>query len=260
MHKLATDALLFDIEKTYEYILSIRVRPDGFSFLILSNNQPVASKTIQQKISSSRLISRHFAEWIESEDILQRPFSKTSIVVFSEGFSLIPDEYFEETLKTEISNLLFNEDEETEIAVNSISTFKTRLLFTLPEGLNKVIQDKIGECEIIHPVKTILNHIPKIKKKNGLILLFNKNSFFTVLFTPDKILLANNFKMAHATDVVFYVLSILKQHNIKPAETELFITETEEKYSETEKALLPYFSTIQNLRLVSFLGVEEVNK
>ncbi len=259
MHKLATDTSLFDIEKTYEYILSIRVRPDGFSFLILSNNQPVASKTIQQKISSSRLISRHFAEWIESEDILQKPFRKTSIIVFAEGFSLVPEEYFEETLKTEITNLLYNENEQTEIAVNSVSKFKTRLLFTLPEGLNKVIQDKIGECEIIHPIKTILNHIPEIKKEYGIILLFNKNSFFTILFTPSKILLANSFKMAHETDVVFYVLSILKQHNIKPAETELFITETEEKYLETEKALLPYFSTIQNLQLVSFLGVKKEN-
>lgn len=256
MHELVTDKLLFDIEKTYEYSLSIQVRPDGFSFSVLYNNHPIAFKAIQLKISSNALITRHFTEWIEREELLQKPYKKISILVFTENYTLIPEKYFKEASKTEISKLLFNEIEPPEIAVNSISSYKTRLIFTLPQGMNKVIQEKIGECEIIHPVKIILTNIPETEKANGLILLFNKNSFYTLLFNKSKILLANTFKMAHATDVVFYLLTILKQFDIKSAETELFITHTVNNSTETTKALLPYFSTIRSLELAHFLPME----
>jgi len=259
MHEIATDNSLFDIEKTYEYILSIQVRLDGFSFSILSNNQLIAFKSVQLKISSNTLITRHFAEWAEQEELLQKPFNKTSIVIFSEKFSLIPENYFQDTLKTEIPKLLFGENDEPEIAVNSISKLKTRLIFTLPKGLNKIIREKIGECEIIHPVKTILNNLPETINKNGLVLLFTKNNFYAVLFNKESILLANNFKAAHTTDVVFYLLTMLKQLNIKTSETDLFITKSANKLSGVKDALQPYFKNITGLKLTPFLSGQEIN-
>lgn len=256
MHELVTDNPLFDLEKTYEYILSIQVRLDGFSFSVLLGNQLIAFKPVQLKISSHTLITRHFAEWVAAEELLQKPFKKISIVVFSNSFSLIPEEYFQESLKTEVSKLLFNENDEPEIAVNSISKLKTRLIFTLPQGLNKVIQEKIGECEIIHPVKIVLNSLPETDK-NGLVLLFSKNSFYAVLYNESNILLANSFNTAHASDVVFYLLTMLKQLGIQPSETGLFITESANKPLQIEDALHPYFGNINTLQLTPFLTKPE---
>jgi hypothetical protein len=258
MHELVTDNSLFDLEKTYEYILSIQVRLDGFSFSILSNNQLVAFKSVQLKISSNSLITRHFTEWIKTEELLQKPFKKISIVIFSEKFSLIPEDYFQESLKTEISKLLFDRDDKPEIAVNSISKLKTRLIFTLPKGLNSVIQENIGECEIIHPVKTVLNNLPETDK-NGLVLLFNKNSFYAVLYNGNKVLVANSFKTTHATDVVFYLLTMLKQLEIQTSEIALFITESANKLPGIEAALQPYFTNINELKLTPFLSESEIN-
>jgi hypothetical protein len=258
MHNLVTDRLLFDIEKTYEYILSIQVRLDGFSFSILSNNQSIAFKSVQLKISSNTLITRHFAEWTEQEELLQKPFKKISIVIFTEKFSLIPDDFFKESLKIEISELLFGENYETEIAVNSISKFGTRLIFALPKGLNKVILEKFGECEIIHPVKTVLNNLPETEK-NGLVLLLNKNSFYAVLYNSNNILLANSFYTAHATDVVFYLLTMLKQFGIQTSQTGLFIADSINKLPKVEDALQPYFENINSLKLTPFLLEQEIN-
>ena len=147
----------FDIEKTYEYILSIQVSLDGFSFSILSQheNEILAFSTNQLKISSTALIARRFNDWLESEELLKKPFKKIRVVVFSQKFTLIPEEYFREGLKQEIPPLLFGEDDEHEIAENAIGELATRLIFALPTGLNKVISEQIGECEIVHPVKII---------------------------------------------------------------------------------------------------------
>ena len=253
MHDLVTEES-FDLEKTYEYILSIQVSLDGFSFSILSpsTKKIVASKRTQLKISSSSLISRRFNDWVESEELLQKSFKKVHIIVFSKKFTLIPEKYFHDTLKREIPQFLFEGNNDSEIAENSIEKIKTRLLFALPAGLNDVILKQIGECEIAHPVKIVLNNLPEKEKENGLILLFDAKCFYIILFNKNKILLANNFRMAHANDVVYYVLTTLKQLEISTSETDLFIIETINKLQGVEDFLQPYFLEIKKLELAEF--------
>ncbi len=246
----------FDIEKTYEYILSIQVSLDGFSFSILSQHESeiLAFRTNKIKISSTALIARRFNDWLESEELLKKLFKKIRVVVFSQKFTLIPEEYFREGLKQEIPPLLFGEDDEQEIAENIVGEIATKFIFALPAGLNKVISEQIGECEIVHPIKIILSNLPETGKENGLILLFDAKNFYLVIFKKDKVLLANNFKMSHVNDVVYYVLTALKQLEIPISKTDLFITESVNKLSGIEESLKSYFTEIKELNLTQFLS------
>ena len=244
----------FDVEKTYEYILSIQVSLDGFSFSVLSQHDDkiLAFKTIQLKISSTSLIPRRFDDWLKSEDLLQKPFKKIRVIVFSEKFTLIPETYFNDILKQEIPPLLFEENSESEVVENIISKLKTRLIFALPVGLNSVITEQIGECEIVHPVKIILNNLPEIGKEKGLILLFDVKDFYLILFDKEKVLLTNSFKMTHVNDVVYYVLTTLKQLEISTSATNLFVINSINKLPKIENSLQPYFSEIKGLELAPF--------
>ncbi len=246
----------FDIEKTYEYILSIQVSLDGFSFSVLSQHEDklLAFKSNQLKISSTSLIPRRFDDWLKSEEFLKKPFKKIRVVVFSQKFTLIPEEYFQDGLKQEIPPLLFGEDDEQEIAENVIGELATRLIFALPKGLNKVISEQIGEYEIVHPIKIILSNLPETGKENGLILLFDAKNFYVVLHGKNKVLLTNSFKMTHVNDVVYYVLTILKQMEISTSKTDIFIIESVNKLSGIEESLKPYFTEIKELKLISFLS------
>lgn len=260
MYDLVTDKS-FDLEKTYEYILSIQVSLNGFSFSILSSAEDkiLAFKTIRLKISNSALISRRFKEWLESEEILKKPFKKVRIIVFSKHFTLVPEKYSHNNLKLEIPKLLFEENTDLEVAENVISTLKTRLLFTLPNGLNSIVQQQIGECEIIHPVKIILNKLPKTEKENGLVLLFDTNDFYLILFNKSKVILTNSYKIANKNDALYYILTTLKQVSVALSQTELYLTESEYNLSEYKESLQPYFKEIRNLKLTAFLsGLETV--
>lgn len=258
MHDLVTDKS-FDIEKTYTYILSIQVSLNGFSFSILSTEEDkvLAFKTTQLKISNFLLISRRFDDWIESEKMLQKPYKKVRIIVFSEHFTLVPENYFNKELKLEIPQHLFTENCDLEVAENAISILKTRVLFTLPDELNDVIQKKIGECEIVHPTKILLNNLPKTEKENGLVLLFGVHDFYFVLFNKKKILLANNFKIASKNDALYYILSTLKQLSVLTSQTEIYLTDSQYNSSEYNDSLLPYFKGIENLKLTTFLSNPE---
>ena len=242
---------LFELEKTYEYILSIQVSLGGFSFSVLSENKIIAYKKTQLKISSASLISRRFNDWIESENLLQKTFKKVQIIVFTENFTLVPEKYFSDNSKIKMPEFLFEESDDAEIAVNSIVKTKSRLLFTLPTGINEVINKQIGECEIAHPLKIVLNNLPEINKENGLVLFFDKNNFYIVLHKKNKILLTNTFKTGHANDVIYYVLATFKQLEISTSKTILFLTTTNSNPPEITDLLQPYFSEIKSLNFIA---------
>lgn len=240
----------FDIEKTSEYILSIQVNLDGFSFLVA---HPVEKKILAfqyspVKSSNEILISRYFKEWIFSNDIFQKNFQKISVVVFSNKFSPIPEIFYHERLKNEIQDVLFGKNGETEIAENYIEKLKARLIFALPKGLNELVNQFFGECEIIHPLKLVLKNLPSVHKKYGIALLINTNNFYAVIYNENDVLLVNNFNIAHVNDVVYFVLNTLQQLKISVPETDLFLAGVNNNLPLFSSALQPYFENVAELK------------
>ncbi|NQU54940.1 MAG: DUF3822 family protein [Bacteroidetes bacterium] len=242
MFEFVTDES-FDLEKTYEYILSIQVCLDGFSFSVVcpTENRLLAFKSTSLKISSNSLIARNFKEWATSEALLQKPFKKIRIVVFSNKYTLIPEQYSNKELKLEIPKILFDENNELEIAENVINKLEARLVFALPAGINRIFTEQFGECEIIHPLKVIANQHSNAEKGLSLLLILDSENIYITLFNKNTVLLSNSFKQAHANDVVYYVLTVLKQLEIEPQTTELLYIGKSEIENDAINVLKKYF-------------------
>ncbi len=243
MHELVS-AESFDLEKTYEYILSIQLSLGGFSFSakLQDDNKIMACKFVPLKISSNAVIHRHFSEWVKSEELLHRPYKKLRVIVLSEFFTLIPEIYFNEQLKNHIPEILFGNNSGFELAENIIHSLNSKLVFTLPPEINKTIQKEIGECEIVHPVKLLINNLPEIQSENGLVIFLDVENFYVVLFNHETVLLTNNFQMATANDILYYSLNILKQTGLSVQNTHLFITNINSlinNFEETMKTAFP---------------------
>ena len=241
MHEFVTDKS-FDLKKTFEYILSIQVSLDGFSFSVVcpTKNKLLVFNHTPLKISSESLITRRFNDWISSESLLSRTFKKVRVILFSKEFTLVPEKYFNSEIKAEIPDLLFENKKDTEIAENIIIDQKSRIIFSLPNGLHKVISEHFGECEIIHPIKLVANQHFKTDKEYDLNLIIETGNFYITLLKDDKIFLSNNFDYTHTNDLIYYVLTILKQLSISPKETELVYSGTL-KDKNTLSVLQKYF-------------------
>jgi len=92
-----------------------------------------------------------------------------------------------------------------------------------------------------------------------LILLFDSKNFYVFLFNKQKNLLTNSFKLAHTNDVVYYVLTTLKQMEILNSEIELFLGNTNDRFLTIKDSLKSYFDEIQNLNITPFLSENEMN-
>ena len=259
MFDFDTDAA-FDIEKTSEYILSIQVSLDGFSFSVAQpdENRMLAFRHTPLMISSEAILSRHFDAWAQAQNLLQKPFQKTRLIVFSPRFSLIPEMFYHEDMKEAVSQKLFGKDDELEIAENFIEQMKARLIFALPAGLNETAQKFFEGCKMVHPLKLILNNPPETEQDYSLSLLFDAQNFYAVLREQNRVLLVNNFKIAHIADVVYFALNTLQQLKIPPRNTELFLSGSCTDTESMANGLMPYFEKISFLKPVAKLQNPEL--
>lgn len=248
MHDLAVDKS-FNLEKTFDYILSIQVSLDGFSFSVINpiEHQLVAFKNAPLKISSNSLLARRFEEWIKTEDIFGKPFKKIRIIVFTNLFTLIPEKYTALDARKEISNLVLGNNSETEVAEIKLDNLHSTLLFSLPPGLNEIIGQYFSDYEISHPIQLVTGNGTELKDEFQLILVFDSNSFYLTLLQKDKILVNNSFIAVHANDVIYYILTVIKQFNISSHSLELSYTGITAQESKTISTLKKYFPKTKKL-------------
>ncbi len=154
----------FDLEKTNEYILSIQISLDGFSFSIVDpqENKIIAFKYTSLKISNQNLISPHFDEWIQKEDLLQKNYLKIVLIYFTGEFTLIPENLFNSQLVKEATTRLISENSGKETIINTVNGLDTaaRIVFYLPQNLKIMISRNFSSLELLHPVQLITKQIP----------------------------------------------------------------------------------------------------
>ena len=244
MHGLVTDES-FELAKTNEYILSIQVSLDGFSFSVNHPDEKrlLALKHTSLTISNERFITRRLTEWMELEELLQKSYREIRLIVASEKFILVPDSLYNAQYKRTITQPVLETDATEEIRENFIDTLNMRLLFTLPPQLRNILND----ARIIHPVKMFIEKRPAVSARNGLILWFNSGGCYLVLYNAEQIILANHFRITHENDVIYYVLTTLKQLGVSSKETQLFVAGEMAEKESMQNMFQKYFVSVDLL-------------
>jgi len=240
---------LFDLDKSQEYILSIQVSLNGFSFSVIwpADNKLLAFKTTQLKKPDKESFTQQFEEWFDSHDIFLNSFKKVRIIVFSENFSLVPEKFISEEIKRNVQTLLFSKKNNSEITERHIKLLESKLVFGVLAGLKDLLKKKLKSYQLIHPVELIIKQLPDTKEKYRLALLFNSKDLYVVLGSDNNIELVNCFKINHPNDVIYHLLASLKQTDISPKSTEIFYSGEINMEKEILTQLKNYFSSVKPL-------------
>ncbi len=240
----------FEIEKTKNYILSIQVCLDGFSFLIADPDEKkiLAFRNSAIKISNDNLLARHLKEWLESEVLLKNSFKAVRLFFYSDNFTLIPNEYFGRERQKNLTSVLFDKKSSGNFIDNKIENLGITLLFPVSQDIINVFNQFFKNIEIIHPIASILEK----GKGNLSFILSAKSSFYLIVFRNGKLVLASTYQNQHPNDLVYNVLNSFQQLEIARKETELYVSSAIDQKIEIESLLKPYFDNI------SFLKTEEI--
>lgn len=246
MFGLNTDKAIVN-NNTNQYRLSIQVSLDGFSFLVFSesNKKIVSAKNSAIKISSPKLVSHHFKDWVHNEPLLKLQYRKVDILFFEEFFTLIPDA----ALQVPATEKLINPEGDRKIFQNKIEAIDTTLKFGVNTDLADAVKALFGKTEWIHPVSAMLNNFRASSKPNTGILIQSQNHYFFVLKKRSQLLLANCFKAEHHSDLVYLLLNTFRQLGVSRSLTHLMIAETIDNNGKLNLLLSPYFPSVSGLNI-----------
>lgn len=209
----------------------------------------VARKNTILKISSENLLARRLKEWLESENLLKNPFKIVRLFIFTESFTMVPEEYFEDKGHQELTSVIFQENAGNKIIENKIESLNARLIFPVLSEIIEVLHFFFNENpEIIHPFAKLLHAPVKSKKINSAVIISTRKYFFLTVTRNNKLLLANSFQTAHQNDLVYNVLNTFQQLETARSETELFIANGIFDSAEIIGLLQPYFENISLLK------------
>lgn len=251
----------FEIAKTKNYILSIQVCLDGFSFLMVDPDEKkvLAKRNALIKISNDGLLSRHLKDWLESEVVFKNPFRTVRIFFYSENFTLIPEEFFGKERQRNLASVLFDKKLSGNFIENRIEDQGVTVFFPVPLDIINVLNQFFKNIEIIHPIANIIQFGIESGKRNLSVILSSKKFFYLVVFGNGKLLLANSFQNQHPNDLVYNVINSLQQLGIARIETELFVAVAIDQKTEIESFLKPYFDNISILQADELIAKSDLS-
>jgi len=240
----------FEIEKTNQYKVSIQVSLDGFSFLAIhaAEKRVVAFKNTPLKISNEKLMVRRLKEWLESEDFFKNSFNEVRVFVFTENFTIIPEEYNSKETQQDLASVLFHQDLDFKLIENKIEPLHARLYFQVQSDITEVLQHFFGNSECFHPVTKLLQIPFHSNKRNIALIVSMKKYFYLIVKRNNKLLLASSFLYSHQNDLVYNVLNTFQQLETARSETDLIIADVISDSNEIKSLLHPFFENISMLK------------
>lgn len=226
------------LEQTLQYKLSIQVSLDGFSFCCLDDRTKryvaVKEYTFANISNSFEEACFNIAAIIKDDELLNRPYKEVKCMLVAPSTTLIPTSLFvEERQFSYIKSLISLTEHEVDCFNRKLCDKSITAVFAYPKMLSSLIR------EINVDTKFYSHTIPQINKQiseqttcpSQLSLFVCGNTACYSLMQNRSLKISTSFMFESTTDLVYYTMLLLKEHDIKPSEVEVYISGKVEKQS-----------------------------
>jgi hypothetical protein len=206
----------FDLTNSEKYNLSIQASLDGFSILLQNdeNHSIDFIGYIPYKLSGDPGLLRKLPELLNEKDILSKPFKKTTIILESKQVKIVPDHLVNEKNLKYFFNLKPKETKRRSFITTTL-TASYQSIFGYNSEIIDFFERNLTNCAFIHETSELLKLALKqnIPDKVLICCLFHTDFFYLFATKDDDILFFNSFSFQSPTDILFYLLSVLKLFN-----------------------------------------------
>ncbi|MGL5272099.1 MAG: DUF3822 family protein [Phocaeicola sp.] len=245
-----------DLKQSEQYILSIRLSADGFSFCIYSSEN---HETLFRfyTVNEAYSMTANIKEWISQTEELKLKYKKVNILVDSNRFTTIPFDLFDD----ENSESLFYYNQlpiNNEIVLcNILGETNLALLFGMDKYAHQFLHEQFPQARFYASISTVSELLCKHKNPQASGILYaylRKNKLEIYAFAFNKLLLINSYACQQTSDRIYFILSVWKQLNFCQEKNELCLIGNkrikEEVMQEVEQYIrnisLPKYETLLN--------------
>ncbi len=237
-----------DINSTENYELSIQVSPDGFSFCLLDTirNKFVLIRAYEPEVNKS-YNADHIKKLISKDDFLMKRFKKVNIVMPSKKFTLVPAPLFDPGKKDEYFTFNHIKEDSDLIITNRISDPEAFLIFSISKPINDLVYSYYPGMYPFHHIKPLVEHISHSRKNvngNYIHIHVERDYFNLIIFNNNMLKFCNTFNYRNITDILYFVLNVFKNLEIKQEET-IYFSGLTEKYDDLSSNFSIYVRNIK---------------
>ncbi|HQO50562.1 MAG TPA: DUF3822 family protein [Bacteroidales bacterium] len=242
----------FKEDYTRNYHLTIRVSPDGFSFVVFSldKNRYLGLETFQiKRIDQQAKLAAALDELCILRQWITYPFHSVVVIVDNTFNTLIPVSLYEE--KEKGVYLAFNQEfqDNSRIQSDLLKAAEAYNLYYLPNPLVEKVKDIWANARIVHLQSVLvesllITHRNQQSDQTAFIHLRHDN-FDLIVLKNDKLLFINNFRFNTPEDFIYFVLFSFDQLRLNPETVQVVLSGIIEKGSKTYDILFQY---VRNIR------------
>jgi hypothetical protein len=237
-----------DINSTENYESAVQIGSDSLSFCLLDTirNKYVLLRQFSSE-DNKAYNTDQINDIIKADDFLTRKYKRMSIITPSQKFTLIPAPLFDPAKKEEYFFLNHLQDDGGIILTNKIPDPDSYLVYAASKPVNESVSVMFpGALPMCH-MKPLLSHISHARKSvtgNYIHVHVERDFFNLVVFSGNTLKFCNTFTYRNITDIMYFVMNVFRNLELKQEETINFSGMTE-KYDDLTSAFSIYVRNIK---------------
>ena len=260
----------FSIAKTSTYHLSLQLAHKFYSYCIVDSirNRYVA---IKHYVFESDFIGKTYTEkvnfMLKNDAFLNKNYKRVDFSFVTNRATLVPFQLFD---KENLRNYFtFNQQlfDYEEIHFNKIESAEANNIFAIPSEITTLLVNRFPEIKFYHQATPFISNSIRIVnelsiKGQYIQVNINPDFFEIIVIIHGKLILYNSFIYQTHSDIVYFILNILNQLNLKIELSEIYISGDIEKKSDFTDLLKKVnlksnFSSIKGGAIYGFADVPE---
>ena len=249
IHKISNSN--YDSQNVKSKILSINLRVDGLSFVIMESDSIMIAECYEWQSKDWEYATQQYKEVFFNNSIFKKEFKRVIIILNTVENTLIPIKFHDKSKETIVLKTL--------LGIDNFGTFSFKLknedailLTAINNSLNELIHNVFPEFDLISYSSFFIDEAINYSEKKDTVMLNIAQQSFEIINTKSKKIIAHNyFDFTTADEFMFFVLSVIKQNNIDIENIQLLLSGKISMDSKIGKSLEKYFPTIKQLQKVS---------
>lgn len=247
----------FDYSKSEQYILSIRLNADGFSFSVFDSVRErfvyAATRGLNPALSFTANLKAVFKEC----DFLSCTFKRVFVLVVGRRYTFIPLELFDEAQQQTTFYYNFSATENETVCRTTLVSNSCEVLFGMDKSALAFLKECYPEAEYLSQASLLAEHFSqqtRTANTKQMYAYLRKDSLDLYCFDRGFMSLVNSYECKLEPDYAYYTLFVWKQLGMNQQTDELFLITDDDEQTELQQLLCRFVSKVSVVKPVTELG------
>lgn len=234
------------VNNSDKYIMSIRLCPDGFSFVAYNPSEAGSFFYREQLFERNTSFTDNFKSSFFENEVFSYPFKRTYIVCASSPYTLVPQKLFDAQEAGRYMRFNFSTPQ-PKCLWDTVKEAGIAVVFGAEEKLYEFCCRSFPAPRFMHAVSPLLSYWTKAgatTSGNRMYVNLYAKRLDIFCFRQGVLLFANTFGYEHIHDILYYILYIWKEQDLSQLTDRLFISGTPDMRMQLMTVLRKYIRNV----------------